>query len=144
MDSDGDKAECMTTGSPAESTEWQHIMLIRRGAGVFTFYVNGVQDGTETDDTVDACNPADAMEFGRRDDANADRAYGGAMAEWAKWDYALTAAEHSALVEGFSPRLMPNGLKWYLPMVREYQELLVPLTGANYGSTVADHPSCLP
>lgn len=143
-DAGDDEAECVTTGSPAESTEWQHIMLIRRGAGVFTFYVNGVQDGTETDDTVDAVDAAANVYFGRRSDGAADRAFGGSMAEWAKWDRALDAGEHYALVAGFSPRLMPLELKWYMPMVRDYQELMVPLVLTNVGSTVSNHPSCLP
>ena len=143
-DASGYQAECVTTGSPAESTEWQHVMVVRSGASVFTFYVNGVEDGTDTDDTVDVCNPNVPMEFGRQDDGGVGRAFGGCMAEWAKWDRALTAGERVALVQGFSPRLMPTELKWYIPMVGDYQELLVPLVVTNLGATLADHPRFLP
>ena len=40
----------------------------------------------------------------------------GQMAEWAKWNRALSAAEIAALAKGKTPDWFAAGLAWYLPM----------------------------
>jgi hypothetical protein len=62
------------------------------------------------------------------------------MAEWAKWDRALTSDEIDALAKGFAPEFFKDSLAWYVPMIREYDERMVPLTVTNNSSTVTDHP----
>lgn len=137
IDADSDTAQLDAVGF-GSSTEWQHLLLVRSGT-TWTLYVDGVSAQSNTYADVDGCDPADALEFGRRDDGNADRAFGGALAEWAKWDRALNAAERSALVAGFSPACFPTALTWYLSMVRPAQELLVPLALTDNGLTVVPH-----
>ena len=61
------------------------------------------------------------------------------MAEWAKWDRALSTGEMAALVAGAAPGNIPGGLAWHLPML-DYQERVAGLTVTNHGSTLVGHP----
>jgi len=135
-DNDGTEVLFAGVGTPGTSTVWQHLILQRSGNTV-TQYVNNVADGAETDVLYDDVNVAANWRFGSR--TGGDRWLGGDLAEWAKWDRALNASERAGLAKGFSPLFYP-GWKWYVPMIRAYQESIVPLTVTNDGSVVAPHP----
>lgn len=139
IDDDGTALDGVVSAStPGTSTIWQHLLLQRLGNTV-TQYIDGVADGADLDAAYDGVNVGSNLYFGGRSVDPADRWLGGEMAEWAKWDRALDAAERGGLVKGYSPLCYP-GRKWCVTMVREYQELIVPLTVTNTGSTVARHP----
>jgi len=141
LDADGDGGATIfiiSAGTPGTSTVWQHLILQRSGDDI-TQYVNNVADGTVNDAAMDAVNVAGNLFLGSRSDQDADRRFGGDMAEWAKWDRALNASERAGLVKRYSPLFYP-GWKWYVPMIRAYQELIVPLTVTNDGSIAAPHP----
>lgn len=137
-DAGGDEVDCVSTGTPGTRTDWMHLLVQRLGNTV-TQYIDGTADGAETDAAFGAVNPAGNLYLGARQDENPDRRLGGDMAEWGKWDRALDAGERAGLVKGYSP-LCYSGLKWYVPMVRAYQELIVPLTVTNDRSTIVRHP----
>ena len=130
-----------TTTTPGTSRIWQHIMVTRDTVGsVCTIWINGVDAGNTPDTDMDGINVADSMYFGIQADDNALRRLDGCMAEWAKWDRLLTSDEILALVDGFSPALMPNSLAWYCPMVRNYVELREAIGVTNTASSVENHP----
>ena len=141
-DSGGDQANGISTGTPGTSTAWQHI-IIQRAVSTYTQYVDGSADGSATNAAVGAIDVGTALYFGARSDEDADRRFGGDMAEWAKWDRVLTADEQAALATGFSPLFFPQELKWYLPMVRPYVEVREGLTVTNVGSTTGAHPAII-
>ena len=134
---DGDN-NILTAGTPGTSVLWQHLILQRSGT-VVTQYVNNVADGNFDDAAFDAVDVAGNLFLGCRSDQDADRRLGGDMAEWACWGRALDASERAGLAKWYSPLFYP-GWKWYVPMIRAYQELIVPLTVTNDGSTIAPHP----
>lgn len=146
-DSDGDAFGVAGTGvtsagTPGTSTLWQHLAVVRSGTAL-TQYVNGAADGTETDATVDAVDVADSLYLGMRSDNDGDRRFGGRMAEWAKWDRALSTDELTGLAAGYTPDHYPTPT-WQLRMWgADYSEMRVPLTVTNQGSTAADHPGGL-
>ena len=141
-DSGGDQANGTSTGTPGTSTAWQHI-IVQRSVSTYTQYVDGSADGSTVNAGVDAINVGTALYFGARSDEDADRRFGGDMAEWAKWDRALIDTERAALASGFSPLFFPRELKWYVPMVRPYVELKEGLTVTNDGSAIGVHPAII-
>ena len=64
----------------------------------------------------------------------------GYLAECARWDRELSASEISSLQSGVSPRMFLNGLRWYVPMVRDYNEIKTGIAITNNSSTVSAHP----
>lgn len=140
VDDDGANSPSdFSAGTPGTSTIWQHLILRRSGTTV-TQYINGSADGADTNTNFDAINAGLSLYVGMRSDNDNDRRLGGSMAEWAKWNRALGAGERAALVAGYSPKFFLNSLMWYVPMVRPYQEIIVPLTVTNNNSTVSAHP----
>ena len=137
-DNDGDYAAAMSAGAPGASSEWQHLLL-RRSDATFAQYINGAIDGTGYSGSFGKIDPAQPLHLGGRNDHDPDRFFNGAMAEWAKWDRALSTGEIAALVAGAAPGNIPTGLAWYLPML-DYQERIVGLTIANHGSALVDPP----
>ncbi len=146
LDSDGDgfpAGAIVGASSPGLRTDWMHLAVVRTGAGVITQYIDGAADGTATDATFDAVNRAGNFHFGCRSDFSATRYFGGDLAEWAKWDRALSADELLGLAAGFTPDHYPTPA-WHVPMWgNQYHELRVPLTVTNDGSTAIDHPGGL-
>ncbi len=139
-DAGGDNYEFASPGTPivGATAKWLHFILVHSGNTLLQ-YIDNVLDASEVDAAVGAIDVGASMYLGMREDNNADRRFGGSMAEWAKWDRALNAGERGALVAGYSPMFFPTP-KWYVPMIRSYQELAVPLTVTNNNSTVIAHP----
>jgi hypothetical protein len=126
-------------GTYAENTTWQHV-LIQRSGNTVTQYINGVADGADTDAAFNGVNVDGNLYFGSRSDENPDRRFGGNLAEWGCWGRALSAAERAMLVAGASPVCIAKKLAWCAPMLRTYEEVVVPLTVINDGSVIAEHP----
>lgn len=141
-DSGGQQFAVISTGTPGTSTAWQHVALVRLGS-TLTQYINGAADGTDTDATVDAVDVTTNLYFGTRSVDPTNRWFGGAMAEWAKWDRALSVGELLGLAAGWTPDHFPTPV-WQIRMFGgQYAEMRVPLTVTNNGSTAADHPGGL-
>jgi hypothetical protein len=120
--------------TPGANLAWQHVILSRSG-GTLEMYVNGISVGTTTAPT-DAVNRSDALWFGARSDGSSDLRLGGTMAEWGKWDRALSAAEIQALAVYAIPSDFATSLAWHVKMVAaDYTEEIVPITVTNNDST---------
>ena len=131
-----------STGQPfLSNTSWTHILIQRSGSTV-TQYINGSADGAVTNASFDAMGSVNSFYFGRRSDGDADRFFGGSMAEWALWYRALNTAEITALKNGYSPLCFRLNLTRYIPMVREYVDIKTggAFTVNNFGTTVTAHP----
>jgi hypothetical protein len=68
------------------------------------------------------------------------RNFDGRMAEVGRWTRQLNAAEIAALAKGYSPRRIPNGLKWYTPLIRNINNQYGSVGTAD-GTTVIAHPT---
>ena len=115
-------------------------MLVRSGT-TFTMYFDNVSVGNQTNSAFDAIDHSGVFRFGGRTDNNADRYFGGDLAEWAKWDVAFDAGQRAALTAGYSPAFFPNARTWYVPMLRDFVEIdnNIAITNNN-GVTVVAHP----
>jgi hypothetical protein len=137
-DSEGNLAEGMSSGTPGASDAWQHLLL-RRSGGSIAQFVNGAADGAGYTGPFAKVESDQTLHLGGRNDLDPNRFFNGAMAEWAKWDRALSAGEIAALVSGAAPGNIPTGLAWHLPML-DYRPRIAGLTIANHGGTLVDHP----
>ncbi|MFA5262177.1 MAG: LamG domain-containing protein [Opitutaceae bacterium] len=130
-----------TTGTPGTSTLWQHVLLVCAGE-TLTQYINGSADGTANQSGFGAVNDGNALYLGSRSYTPTDRMFKGSLAEWAKWDRALSAAEIAALVAGAKPGDVGTPV-WWLPMRDDKESDLGSLTTTLVGSPTwdsADHP----
>jgi hypothetical protein len=72
---------------------------------------------------------------------NPPQPFNGRIAEVAIWDVALNDDEIAALAKGFRPDMIrPSKLLFYLPLVREVQDVRSGLTYTNAATAVAIHP----
>jgi len=126
----GNESRIDSDGAYAANAAWQHV-LVQRSSGVIALYVDGQPD------------PVTAPAHGAVV-IDGDNVFGllGVMkeAEWAKWDRALGPGEIAALAKGYSPRFLGKQRKWYLPMVRQIQELDGPLVTGLVDALVVEHP----
>ena len=143
-DAGGDNSVVETISTPGTSTAWQTVICQRSGGGAtaatHTLYVNGAQDGQLTNNAIDAIDPA-VWCLGSTETSGACNANGienGMVGECAGWDRALTVGEISAL-EKFSAGCVRD-FTWWMPNVREYQEVSVPLSLTNSGTMISDSP----
>ncbi len=112
-----------------------HTYMAVRSGGTVTLYVDGVSVGTDT--STFGWDVSSAWRFGNRQDGL--RPLEGSLAEWAKWDRAFNAGEIAAFAKGYAPNCFP-GFTWYVPMVRDYNELKVGIAVTNTSTTVSSHP----
>lgn len=72
---------------------------------------------------------------------NPAQPFNGRIAEVAIWDVALNDDEIASLAKGFRPDMIrPSKLLFYLPLVREVQDVRSGLTYTNSATAVAIHP----
>lgn len=81
----------------------------------------------------------DAYTIGSRGVDNL-RVFNGRLCEFAIWDRALALDEKLALGKGFSPAFFLNGLKLYVPLVREAIDLKNAAPTFSGSPAIADHP----
>lgn len=133
------------SGTPGTRTDWMHLAMTRSGSTV-EHYVDAVSEGSDVNASFDAIDWTGAFYLGSRATSPTARYLDGAMAEWAKWDRALSTPEIAALANGMRPWRFGESLKWYLPMKvggtgGDYEDWGPSrLTVTNNGSLHADHP----
>lgn len=137
-----------TSGATAvDDGAWHHIILnCYEGttADYVAFYIDGsnILNQPMAGKLMGDINVSGNPRIGGRIDGNADRYYGGYLAEFAVFDFApsLGLGTLAPLLK-FSPLIYAEKLQYYLPMIRNQVELVNNLTLTNNGSTVAnDHP----
>ena len=126
------------TGSLA-SNAWRHICLRCAGDSLSVF-MNGVQNIAANANAWNGINPAGDLYLGGRNDLAADRFFKGWMAEWAKWDSALTNAQIELLAVGELPSQIGTASAWYMPLNLDTVEKIGGLTVTVNGTTWAEHP----
>jgi len=132
---------------PATASTWYHIAVVCPvGGGKLDAYVNGswTKQGDQglLTTTIDY---AGDMAVGCKWTGSASSYIATTVAEWAKWDRALSTDEILALGKGYVPSHFMNGLGWYLPMTTiDTTELIhgLGITNVN-GVTTATHPPSL-
>ena len=124
----------------AEVTEgtWHHI-LVRNDGDDFQLYTDGVQRANNNT-AWGSINPYLPLLFGNNSQLLEQSFFNGDLAEWAKWDSALTVPQIAQLVDGESP-LAVGSPAWYIPMQGDdYAGKVVPLSVTNSGTTDSAHP----
>jgi hypothetical protein len=119
---------------------WHHVLLYRSGSKTFRQYVDGVLHGSSTRSGFWYIDRPDALVFAAQSDLAAGTFFPGMLAEWAKWDRLLSAAEITVLAAGKTPDWLAQGLAWYLPMRDKPVELVRGIPVKLIGAQVADHP----
>lgn len=112
---------------------WRHV-LVQRAADTIRLYVDGEAD-VQTATAHGAVSIATSNVFGRLGSLR--------LAEWAQWNRAVDADELAALALGWSPRFFPLQRMWYLPMLRELEELDGALSLSWNDVGIAVHPPIL-
>ena len=134
-DSDGDGDWEYTDGTTFGATrDWQHFLVVRNGT-IFTVYLDNVSHGTGDATNMDAVDVAvKSWTFGNRIYNDFD------LAEWAKWDSALSSDEIAALLSGVRPVDVGQRPAWYLPMCGGLYEEVAGIALTNTGITESEHP----
>lgn len=117
---------------------WYHVLLERSNTS-FNCYVNGASASTTSVGSVGAINSSLDLYLGSDNPNLSQFSMEGPFAEFAKWDRALSSSEKASLVKGFSPMFFSNSITWYVPMIRAYVEIKVPLVVTNGGTSVSSH-----
>lgn len=126
-----------------DAGNWNHFCFRRRN-NIFSWFWGGdelqsLPNGNTIGD-IDSVSPAGSLFLGARNDLDADRFFGGDMAEWAKWDRGLSDVEIGLLADRFSPQYVYDGCAWHIPMESDNSELVAGLTVTVTGPTIATHP----
>jgi len=134
-------------GTAASIDTWHHLLITYDGGATTNdpiIYVDG-SSVTVTDVATplgSLLSEGSQLKIGNRDD-NA-RAWNGYIAEWAKWNVILTAAEAATLGKGYSPLFIrPNSLLAYIPLIGRNSpetELIGGLSGTVTGAVNIAHP----
>lgn len=121
---------------------WMHLLAIRESD---TLYVIKNNTDTSSGDAtgVGAIDPTADFHVGCRTDLDANRFFGGRIAELAKWSRALSAAERAALASGVTPLMLAGKPDFYMPFLRSQADVLDGGTPTATGTTYEDHPPVL-
>jgi hypothetical protein len=135
-----------TNGGGSSTTHgsgtWHHAVARFASATSRIAYLDGVA-GTENTTSRATGGALDNLILGTGSGGtyNPDQPFNGRLAEVAVWDVALSVDEITALARGYRPSLIrPDKLLWYIPLVREIQDVRSGLTITNAATAVAVHP----
>jgi hypothetical protein len=120
------------------TNQWFNALGVFASTTSRTAYVNTTAGNTNT--TNRSITTETSILIGRR--SGGGNSFTGQLAEFAIWNATLTADEINSLAQGFKPpRIRPQSLLYYVPLVRDVQELRsgIPFTAVN-APTVFDHP----
>jgi len=128
-----------TTDIKARTGEWIHygMSAASGGSGTVTVYLDGVSDGTATQDPE--AETGDFRIGSHKNQTTSQEEWFGRIAEMAVWNRTLSAAEFATLGNKYSPLFLSDGLVSYVPGVRD----LIDRKGntlTNTTTTVGVHP----
>lgn len=146
-DSDADDVGGAPSGTQYADTSWHHYCFVGEDTDV-TWYLDNVQQDADGDSGMDGVDVAEAMLIGARKDLDADSFLGGKLAEFAKWDSALSAADRDKLAgtNGESvtePDAIGTAPAWYLPLYDDMASdagSLSVTTAGDVANDTSDHP----
>jgi hypothetical protein len=130
-------ATSLGTGVNSIADTNNHVVVLTRVGTVLTLYLDGTQIQTNNVPGFTVCS-VDEVTLGAYSDSSDP--YNGSMAWAARWSRALSLPEIVGLSADISPDCYKNDLIWYVPMVRDYNEIAKGITITNDGSTVVAHP----
>jgi hypothetical protein len=130
-----------TTTATYTTGSWNHCCGVFSATNSRTIYLNGSNAVTNTASR----NPSGINETvigARRSIGILGLYFNGKIAEVGIWNAALTAAEVASLAKGMTcEKIRPQSLVFYVPLVRELQDVRQGLTITNNnGATVDNHP----
>jgi len=137
LDDDGTEVDVLSSTSVLDDNP--HTLIAVRSGSRIDLYLDTTSVANVTNANFDAVNGG-TLYIGNRGGGTQNRGFPGSLAEFAKWDRALSTAEIAALVKGFAPTHFPSSLKVYIPMIRDYVEVVNRLPVTNTSSTVGAHP----
>lgn len=118
---------------------WKHLAYSVQN-GSQALYVGGTANKTTTTHSGSPTYTQGAnSKIGGHGNGGTQHDIDGRLAEIGVWNRILTDAEIDQLADGFSPLFIPRGLVFYLPLVRNVQDIKGTALTDN-GTTVATHP----
>jgi hypothetical protein len=120
--------------NPCTAVDTWHRVVVRRSADTFSLWVDGVNQGSVANSSMNAMTPfvglymASAQNESTWTDVR--------LCDTAFWTRTLTDAEVIAL-NNFSVLNYPRSREWVIPMIADGKELTVPLTVSNDGTYVS-------
>jgi len=138
--SSGNQANATTTATYTTGS-WNHCCGVFSANNSRTIYLNGANAVTSTASRTPAA-VAETIIGSRRASGIFGAYFNGKIAEVGIWNAALTAAEVASLAKGMTcEKIRPQSLVFYVPLVRELQDVRQGLTITNNnGATVTQHP----
>ena len=132
----------LVTDTAMNDGAWHHVAIVFDGT-VLRAYIDGtVETTTTTKADLDRVDVAEVWNFGVRSLGYSwlQTTY---LAEWAKWDVALSSEQITALAAGVRPPEVGTRPAWYIPMLAGLDEEIAGLVATNNGSTIAEHPPAI-
>lgn len=128
----------VATASQTSDTDWHLLIGEFASATSRTARIDGTTGSADTTNV----NPTGITQINV---AVLNEAFGsyfsGSVCRAAGWAATLTDGEKDVLQRGFSPRrIRPQSLRFYIPLVRDVQELMARATFGTTGGSVTDHP----
>lgn len=109
--------------------------------GAQEIYTNGASRATATAAGAPAYTVGANTFIGKHGNGGTNNDMDGDIAELAVWNRVLSDDEVAILgADRFSPAFIPNGLIFYLPMIRDIKDLKAATSLTINGTTVSDHP----
>jgi hypothetical protein len=129
-----------TTTATYTTGSWNHCCGVFSAANSRTIYLNGSNAVTNTASRSPIIN--ETVIGARRASGLIGLYFNGKIAEVGIWNAALTAQEVASLAKGMTcEKIRPQSLVFYVPLVRELQDVRQGLTITNNnGATVTQHP----
>lgn len=129
----------LMTDTAINDGDWHHVAIVFDGTTLRAYIDGSVETTAVTKSDLDRVDVADTWYFGVRSlgYSNLETT---CMAEWAKWDVALSSEEITALANGVRPTEIGTRPAWYVPMRGGLHEEVAGLAVANSGTTLSEHP----
>lgn len=136
----GNGSNCsLLTNTAMNDGAWHHAAIVFDGT-VLRAYIDGtVETTTTTKADLDRVDVGGTWHFGVRS-LGYNYLQTTCMAEWAKWDVALTAEEIARLVAGVRAVDIGRRPAWYVPMCGGLHEEIGAVAATNSGTDESEHP----
>lgn len=130
------------TGGTISTNQWSHVCITFISDTSRAIYVNGSKTSFTTTGTLTANLNRTSTGARFNGSTTFSSSYNEYIAEAAIWNETLSDEDILALADGVSPRLIrPVALRFYVPMIREAQELRGnTLTAAGTAVSIVEHP----